>query len=126
MSRFQNSILICTLAVGLSAFVQGAPAQKPDNTKTNKGDTGPTADQQKNRSDDEISRQIRKAITDDKEMSTYAKNVKVITMSGMVTLRGPVRSEDEKKSIESKAVGVAGASNVKNELQVAPKPKKNL
>src|SRR6266568_20991 len=80
-----------------------APAQetpKPDNTKTNKQDTV-TADQQKNnKSDRETTKEIRKAITDDQSLSTYAHNVKVISKHGSVTLKGPVRSDEEKKSIE--------------------------
>jgi osmotically-inducible protein OsmY len=109
----------------LTASAAIAPAQdapKPDNTKTNKQDRNPdaaTADQQKNnKSDRETTKQIRKAIMDDKSLSTYAHNVKVISQHGTVTLKGPVRSEEEKKSIEDKANAVAGASNVKNEITV--------
>ena len=95
---------------------------KPDNSKVNKRDRNPgeaTADQQKNnKSDRETTKQIRKAIMDDKSLSTYAHNVKVISQHGTVTLKGPVRSEEEKKSIEDKANAVAGASNVKNEITV--------
>jgi hyperosmotically inducible protein len=98
---------------------------KPDNTRANQADRGtsnPTADQQKqNRSDRETTRQIRKALTRDKSLSTYAHNVKVISQNGTVTLRGPVRSEDEKTTVEAKAAEVAGASNVKSELTVASK-----
>ena len=63
---------------------------------------------------------IRKAIMADQAMSTYAKNVKVISENGKVTLKGPVRSEEERKSIEAKAVEVAGAGNVTNRITVAP------
>jgi hyperosmotically inducible periplasmic protein len=96
---------------------------KPDNTRTNQADRTkdePTADQQKNnKSDRETTRQIRKALTGDKSLSTYAHNVKVISQNGTVTLKGPVRSEEEKKTVETKAAEVAGVSNVKNELTVA-------
>jgi len=99
------------------------PQTPPDNTRVNQRDRNAgqsTADQQKeNASDREITRQIRRSITQDKGLSTYAKNIKVITQNGSVTLRGPVRSQEEKKSIESKANEVAGAGHVKNELQVA-------
>jgi osmotically-inducible protein OsmY len=47
----------------------------------------------------------------------------VIAQNGTVTLKGPVRSEEEKKSIEAKAAEVAGAGNVQNELSIAPKGK---
>lgn len=96
-----------------------------DNTKMNQRDRNsnePTADQQKeNRSDREISRQIRQSIIKDKTLSTYAHNVKIIAQGGMVTLRGPVRSEEEKKSIEAKASQVVGEGKVTSELDVKPK-----
>jgi osmotically-inducible protein OsmY len=93
----------------------------PDNTKTNKDQTGPTADQQKmNPSDRAVTQKIRKAIHEDQSLSTYAHNIKVITQDGKVTLRGPVRSEEEKSNLEAKAVSVAGKENVTNQLDVTP------
>ena len=88
-----------------AAQAQDSSAQQsaPDNTKMNQGDSSPsqsTADQQKdNRSDRDITQQIRKSIMADKSLSTYAHNVKVISQSGMVTLKGPLRSDDEKRPI---------------------------
>jgi osmotically-inducible protein OsmY len=93
----------------------------PDNTKKNKDQASPTADQQKmNPSDRAITQKIRKAIHEDSSLSTYAHNIKVIAQDGKVTLRGPVRSEEEKSNLEAKAVGVAGQENVTNQLEVAP------
>jgi len=93
----------------------------PDNTKQNKEQPGPTAEDQKmNPSDRAITQKIRKALHDDSNLSTYAHNIKVISQDGKVTLRGPVRSEDEKAAIEAKAVAVAGSGNVTNQLEVAP------
>jgi hyperosmotically inducible protein len=96
-----------------------------DNTKLNERDRNanePTADRQKdNRSDREITQQVRKAIVQDKSLSTYAHNVKVITQNGMVTLKGPVRSEEEKKAIAAKAAEVAGQDKVTNQLDVKSK-----
>jgi hyperosmotically inducible protein len=115
-----------TLALGgaLYAGNDDTPA-KSDNTKTNKQDRAEgaqTADQQKmNPTDRDLTQKIRKSITTDKELSTYAHNVKVISRDGMVTLKGPVRSEAEKSSIEAKATEIAGAGKVTNELTVAPK-----
>ena len=98
------------------------PQQRPpDNTKQNKDQTNPTADQQKmNPADRTITQKIRKAIHEDSTLSTYAHNIKIITQDGKVTLRGPVRSEDEKSNIEAKAVVVAGQGNVTNQLEIAP------
>jgi len=117
--------------LGLSVAAQGATQQttSPDNTKVNKRDqdqSRPTAGQQKeNPSDREITRLIRRSITEDKDLSTYARNVKIITQNGNVTLRGPVRSEEEKKTIEAKANQVAGTGHVKSEIELAaPKPTK--
>lgn len=86
---------------------------QPDNTAVNARDrnTGQvTADQQKsNTSDRDMTAQIRKSIMADKSLSTYAHNIKIISQNGMVTLKGPVRSEDEKQNVMAKAVAVAGS-----------------
>jgi len=104
-----------------AASAQDAQQPAADNTKTNKDQIPPTADQQKmNPSDRAITQQIRKAIHQDKAVSTYAHNIKIITQGGKVTLRGPVRSEDEKNSLEAKAISVAGQENVTNQLEIAP------
>jgi osmotically-inducible protein OsmY len=98
-----------------------APA--PDNSKINRRDRDkaePTADQQKeNKSDREMARNIRRALVKDKSLSTYAHNIKVIAQDGKVTLKGPVRSNDEKTAIEAKAAEVAGGSDkINSEIEV--------
>jgi osmotically-inducible protein OsmY len=70
--------------------------------------------------DRDIMQKIRKAVVADKSLSTYGHNVKIISEHGKVTLKGPVRSDDESKNIEAKAVEIAGAGNVTNQLSVAP------
>ena len=116
-----------SLALGVSLLASpllSAQQAAPDNTKQNQGDASQgatTADQQKmNTADRNITKQIRASIFKDKSLSTYAHNIKIISQDGKVTLKGPVRSEDEKASIELKAVAVAGAGNVTNELEIAP------
>src|ERR1700681_4122143 len=103
---------------------QDAQQPAPDNTKTNKRDrdkSSPTADRQKmNATDRDLAKRIRSAIMDDKSLSTYAHNVKIVSQGGKVTLKGPVRSEEEKSAIEAKATDIAGAGNVVNQLEVAP------
>ena len=110
--------------LALTALPLGAQAPA-DNTKVNargRAKGAPTADQQKENSGDrDITQKIRRSLMRDKSLSTYAHNVKVIAQGGQVTLKGPVRSEDEKKSVEAKAVEVAGAGRVTNEISVAPK-----
>jgi hyperosmotically inducible periplasmic protein len=108
----------------LAGPIQQEQQPAPDNTKTNQGDASKnakTADQQKmNPADRETTKKIRSALMDDKSLSTYAHNIKIITTDGMVTLKGPVRSEDEKSAIEAKARQIAGDSNVTNNLTVVP------
>src|SRR5687767_1998043 len=96
--------VVCILGLGLSLPAQSTKqTAPPDNTSVNKRDQDsakPTAgDQKENESDLEITRRIRRSITEDKSLSTYAKNIKIITENGHVTLRGPVRSAEEKKAI---------------------------
>jgi hyperosmotically inducible periplasmic protein len=95
---------------------------KADNTKVNQRDrqvSQVTADQQpNNRSDLEITQQIRRAIVADKSLSTYARNIKIITKGGKVTLKGPVHTADEQKAIEAEAAEIAGAGNVTNEISI--------
>jgi len=116
-----------SLAVAVPAFAQQAPTNAaqsaPDNTKVNKTDQVSADKQKNNKQDIAITRDIRRALVADKSLSTYAHNVKVITTNGAVTLKGPVRSEDERKAVEAKAVEVAGQGRVANELTIAP-PKK--
>ena len=116
-----------SLALGASLMAMPVPQNQdnqqtaPDNTKNNKDQTSPTADQQKiNPSDRAITQKIRKAVHDDTSLSTYGHNIKIITQDGKVTLRGPVRSEEEKSNLQAKAVAVAGRENVTTQLKVAP------
>jgi hyperosmotically inducible periplasmic protein len=57
----------------------------------------------------------------DKSLSTYAHNIKIIAQNGMVTLEGPVRSEEEKRAIEAKAAEIVGKDKVTSQLEVKPK-----
>jgi len=131
LKRTKGFVFIAAAAL-LGSGVMAAPQPRqdpgqqsaPDNSKTNKRDrdkSSPTADRQKmNSTDRDLAKRIRSAITDDKSLSTYAHNIKIIAQDGKVTLKGPVRSEEEKSAIETKATEVAGAGNVINQLEVAP------
>lgn len=117
-----------TLQIGILVLGMAAAGwSQADNTKMNKGDgkTKPvTAEQQmENSSDLELTRKIRKAVTDDSSLSTYARNVKIITRHGKVTLKGPVNSGAEKQTIEGLAKGAAGADSITNQIQVVPAKK---
>ena len=116
------TILFCTAAV--IGYGQTLPAgTKADNTKVDQRDRNAnqaTADQQKeNAKDRTLTRDIRRSIMGDKSLSTYAHNIKIISQHGAVTLKGPVKSEDEKKSVVAKAVAVTGdAMKVTDQVSV--------
>lgn len=121
---FGWAIILASVAILSPPATAAGQAPAPDNTKANAREhqTGQlTADQQNNgASDVDKTREIRKAIVADKSLSTYAHNVKVITQNGTVTLKGPVRSAEEKKAVELKASEVVGASHVVNQLSIVP------
>lgn len=114
--------LVCLTMLPVAAFGQdqsSAPTTSPDNSAKNKAHSQTAEQQSEATSDRMLTKKIRQSIVADKSLSTYAHNVKIITKSGMVTLKGPVHSEDEKSAIASKAAGVAGgADKVTNQLTV--------
>ena len=116
------TLLAAFTVAGNLAVAQETQHPDADNTKVNKRDRStsePTADQGKNKlSDRELMRQIRREVVGDKSLSDYAHNVKIISQHGKVTLKGPVHTEDEKKTIEEHARKYAGDGNVTNELTV--------
>jgi osmotically-inducible protein OsmY len=101
-------------------------AQSSDNnsTKTNKqgmSSGGVTAEQQgESAQDRELTQKIRQSVMKDKALSMNAHNVKIITIDGVVTLKGPVASEQEKMAVEELAAEIAGKDNVKSEINIAP------
>jgi hyperosmotically inducible protein len=113
----------CSRDRGSRQAPQSSSAVEPDNTGRNVRDrneqTKTAGDQSENEADRTITQNIRKAITADDSLSTNAKNVKIITNDGTVTLRGPVKSEKEKADIEAKAKQVAGVKKVDNQLEIA-------
>jgi hyperosmotically inducible protein len=106
------------------AATTAAEAQYPaDDTGRNTRDSDgatPTADRQSNsKADVEITRQIRRAIVKDDSLSTDAHNVKIITSGGVVTLRGPVASSEEKMAVAKKVEKINGVRRVDNQLEIA-------
>jgi len=106
---------------GAATDTTGATAP-PDNTAKNKrdasGDTKTPIDQDEDSGDLKITQNIRSRITDEKNMSINARNVKIVTSQGKVTLRGPVENAKEKEAIENIARDVAGETNVTSEIEV--------
>lgn len=110
------------LGMGTATMAQDSTNAAPDNTAVNARDRNAdamTADQQSNaKSDVELTREIRRAVVKDDSLSTLAHNVKIITDNGMVTLRGPVKTEQEKVAIANKAQEIAGPNKVDDQLEV--------
>ena len=95
-----------------------AQTPAPDNSAANKGQQV-TADQQSGHySDRELTAKIRQSLVRDKALSVYGHNIKIISQNGMVTLKGPVHSEDEKQAIAGRAAIFAGQDKVTNDLTV--------
>ena len=131
----KSFLRLFALILSLSAFglvwaqqdQSATGSQTPaDNTKMNQRDRNqnePTADQQKeNSSDRALAQQVRRALVKDKSLSTYAHNIKVIAQDGVVTLKGPVHSDQEKQAIEAKAAEAAGgADKIKSQIDIANK-----
>ena len=97
-----------------------APADSTEKNVRDKNDATLTPmDQSKGSEEDvEMTRRIREAITADETLSTNAHNIKIVTLNGKTTLRGPVENAEERERILNKASKVVGKKNVKNELEV--------
>jgi hyperosmotically inducible protein len=112
--------LFCLSLFTLSALAQDTPAA--DNTSKNQrdrsGETRTSGDQSNNPEDVKITATIRRAVVEDHSLSATAKNVKIITADGTVTLRGPVQNEAEKAKIAELAQSAAGNAKIDNQLEV--------
>ena len=118
-----SMVLMVGCSKNRSEDKQVSQTVEPDNSGRNVRDrdnqTKTPGDQSENEADRTITQNIRQALTADDSLSTNAKNVKIITNDGTVTLRGPVKSEKEKTDIEAKAKQVAGVKIVDNQIEVA-------
>ena len=121
------ALLLCSGPVGQFS-IQNVSAEQPaantaaDNTGKNVRDRSDAAvtplDQSENEADRTLTQRVRQAVVNDDSLSTNAKNVKIISQSGMVTLRGPVKNEEEREKVVSKAQQIAGEKNVNNQLEI--------
>jgi hyperosmotically inducible protein len=113
--------LACLSALSVAALA-GNEKAKPDNTATNErdrsGETQTSGDQSNSSADLKTTQAIRQALMKDGELSTTAKNIKVITANGQVTIRGPVKTAQEKAKIDQLARSAAGGAHVDNQLDV--------
>jgi hyperosmotically inducible periplasmic protein len=88
------------------------------NVRDRNSDVVTPGNQSDSNADLTITQNVRKAVIADKNLSTDAKNVKIVTVSGVVTLRGPVASDAEKAQIEKYAKDVKGVNRVVNQIDV--------
>jgi osmotically-inducible protein OsmY len=114
--------LACLTAFGLTALTADDNRAEPDNTATNQrdrsGQTKTSGDQSNSSADLKITQAIRQALMKDGGLSMTAKNIKIITASGQVTLRGPVKTAEEKARIDQLAKSAAGGAKIDNQLEV--------
>jgi hyperosmotically inducible periplasmic protein len=124
LKRIALTLILSSVLLGLGTvtMAQDSAPAAPDNTAVNARDRAPgamTAGQQSNATSDvELTRKIRQAVVGDDSLSILAHNVKIVSANGGVTLRGPVKTEEEKTAIASKAQAIAGAGKVDNQLEV--------
>jgi osmotically-inducible protein OsmY len=111
---------VMAIDFGIQRVADEAP--DADNTERNVRDREETMktpmDQSESEGDRTITQNIRKSIVDNDQLSTNAQNVKIITSDGVVTLRGPVKSEAEKSTIASVAQKTPGVKKVENLLEI--------
>ena len=112
--------IFCLSLFALSALAQDTPAA--DNTSKNQrdrsGETRTSGDQSNSSEDVQITAAIRSAVVKEDSLSSTAKNVKIITADGVITLRGPVQNEAEKAKIAELAQSAAGNAKIDNQLEV--------
>lgn len=122
---------LLSLALYSCTREEGPPKNLPrdqdyDNTGINVRDRDARAktpfDQSENEIDRTITQKIRKAIVADDALSFNAKNIKIITENGVVILRGPVASLQEKNSILNKVGQVSGITRVEDQLDIEKNP----
>jgi osmotically-inducible protein OsmY len=111
-----------TVQAGQNAAIYLAADSALENTEINVRDKGNTTltpeDQKETKKDIRITAHIRKAVVRDKSLSIDAQNAKIITRNGVVTLRGPVASEAESKTLQKIAKKTHGVVKVDNQLEI--------
>lgn len=111
--------LICISTLALSVVAQEVnPDNSGKNERDRSGETKTSGDQSNSSEDTKITADVRRAIVKDSSLTMMAKNVKVITAGGIVTLRGPVKNAEEKTKIEQLATAAANGAKVDNQLEI--------
>jgi hyperosmotically inducible periplasmic protein len=119
--RMSKKLILLAALVVAAAGCDKAQADA-DNTKRNENDDKSgvltAGDQGESEGDRKITQHVRQGVMGDDTLSMTAKNVKIITVNGIVTLRGPVNTEKEKTDIAAVAQRVEGVKRVDNQLEV--------
>lgn len=111
--------LLCISGLAFSAFGQDKPIDNSAiNQRDRSGATVTAGDQPNSSGDVKTTAAVRRAVLKNNSLSTTAKNVKIITANGIVTLRGPVKTADEKMTIEKLARAAAPEAKIDNQLEV--------
>ena len=125
----QASLVLASISIISLTAVAADENVKADNTAKNQrdrsGETNTSGDQSNSSADLKTTQVIRQALMKDGELSTTAKNIKVITANGQVTLRGPVNNAQEKAKIDQIARSATGGVQIVDQLDVM-KPKNKL
>jgi len=121
MKRIWLALLSIT-AFNLTTLVADDKTALPDNTAKNQRDrssqTKTSGDQSNSPADLKITAAIRRALMKDGGLSMTAKNIKIITADGLVTLRGPVKTAEEKTKIDQLAKSAAPGAKIDDQLEV--------
>lgn len=125
----KSFVFACVLVLVGILTISPARAEQhdaaPDNTGKNVRDrddkTLTPMDQGGSAADRELTATIRKAIVADDSLSTNAHNVKIITVDGVVTLRGPVKTPAEKAAVAAAAKKATGVKRIDNQIEVETK-----
>lgn len=120
-----DSITHNTSSSAMSSVMKGAVTKNADNTDMNtrdkSGDTLTPQKQTNSDSDIDVLAAVRSAIVDDKNLSIAAHNVKIMVVKGVVTLRGPVKTANEKARVEELTRKIAGVVSIDNRLDIDTK-----
>jgi hyperosmotically inducible protein len=118
----RTSLVIASVTAISMAALAADEKTNPDNTGINErdrsGDTNTSGDQSNSSADLKVTQAIRRAIMQDSQLSMTAKNIKIVTANGQVTLRGPVNNAEEKAKIGQLANSAAGGAQIDNKLDV--------
>ena len=117
MKRIILTLLSSVALAGIALSEDPNADNTGKNTRDRNDQTQTPTDQSNSPADIKITADIRKMVVSDDSLSMTAKNVKIITVDGAVTLRGPVETQKEKAAIESHAKH-AGAKKITNELEI--------